>query len=238
MFKFKIAKLEDVKEEHRQFYRQGDDGAFYLIVEGAVAKEKLDEFRDKNVDLLKQMDKFKDVDPVKYKELAEEHRKLEEGELIKKGDVEGLVASRTRAMKEEYDKKYGDLEKSFNTANRQLETLIIDNSVRAEATKLGIAPTAVDDVLLRAKTIYKVEEGKAVAKDAEGKVIYGKDGQNSLAITDWIGSLKESAPHLFQTSQGSGSQHQGFRGGVDTKDMSPSQKIAAGLAKGTSSVLT
>ena len=236
MFKFKIAKLEDVKEEHRGFYRQGDDGNYYLIVEGAVAKDKLDEFREKNIQLLRDMDKFKDVDPEKYRLLAEEHRKLEEGELIKKGDVEGLVNSRTSVMKTDFERKYGDLEKKFGTANRQLETLMIDNNVRAEATKLGIAPTAVDDVLLRAKTIYKVEEGKVVAKDAEGNPMFGKDS-NPLGISEWIGGLKEGAPHLFQGSAGSGSSHSGGRGGQDTSTMSPSQKIADGLAKGTSTAI-
>lgn len=236
MLKFKIAKLEDVEEKYRGLYEAGADGAYYLTVEGAVSKEKLDEFRNTNIDLMKKLEPFKNVDPAKLQEMIENERKIAEKKLIDAGDIDGLVAQRVATMKQEYESKIKELEASYTQANRQLEVLVIDNAVREQAIKLGVAPTAVDDVLLRAKTVFSVEEGKPVAKDRDGNMIYGKDGQSSLGIGDWIGSLKDSAPHLFGPSQGSGADNR--RGsGQSNMPMSPAAKISAGLRAGNSAAI-
>lgn len=232
--KFKYANLEDIPENIRSFYSQGSDGAYYLQVEGAVDKARLDEFRDNNVNLQKQLDRFKGVDPARIQEMLENERKIAEKKLIDAGDIEGLVAQRVNTMKQEYEGQISELNTRFATANRQLETLLIDNEVRAFATKIGVAPTAVDDVLLRAKTVFSVEDGRPVAKDRDGKIVYGKDGQTSLGIGDWMGGLKEQAPHLFQPSQGTGSRHNNGTAGQGNEKLSPTSKIAAGLASGQS----
>ena len=235
--KFKIAKLEDVEEKYRGLYEAGPDGAYYLTVDGAVAKEKLDEFRNNNVELLKKLEAFKDIDPAKIAELLDNERKIAEKKLIDAGDIEGLVNQRVATMKQAHQTELDKLTSDLTTANRQLEVLVIDNAVREQAIKLGVAPTAVDDVLLRAKTTFRVENGQPVAKDASGNTIYGKDGQSSLGIGDWIGTLKEGAPHLFGPSQGSGA-HTGNRGGAQPGEkLSAAAKIAAGLQTRTSSVL-
>lgn len=233
MFKFKYSTQEEIPEEIRNHYSKGSDGAWYLQVEGAVDKARLDEFRNNNVSLQQQLEKFKGLDPAKVQELLENQRKIDEKKLIDAGDIEGLVAQRVTTMKQEYESKLKDLSKKFQTSQRQLETLLIDNEVRAHAIKIGVAPTAVDDVLLRAKTVFSVEDGRPVAKDAQGNVIYGKDGQTSLGVSDWMGSLKEQAPHLFQPSQGSGSRTMQGNGAGSGQKLSPTSKISAGLAGGS-----
>lgn len=235
--KFKIAKLEDVEESLRQYYKQGQDGAYYLDVEGAVAKERLDEFRNNNVDLTKRLEAFKDLDPAKVQELLENERKIAEKKLIDAGDIEGLVNQRIAAMKTDHDRKVAEMTTQLGTANRQLETLLIDNSVREVASKIGVVPSAVDDVLLRAKTVFKVENGAPVAKDSAGNTVYGKDGTSSLNIGEWLGGLKEQAPHLFATSSGSGARNQGPGNINGNKNLSPAQKISAGLQSGASEAI-
>lgn len=232
MLKFKIAKLEDVEEKFRGLYTQGSDGSYYLAVEGAVDKAKLDEFRDTNIKLMKEMDAFKGIDPTKVAELLENERKIAEKKLIDAGDIEGLVAQRVAAMQSEHKRQLTDLQNQYDTSQRQLETLLIDNEVRAVASKIGVAASAVDDVLLRAKTVFRVEGGKPIAKDSKGNVIYGKDGSNSLGIADWASSLKESAPHLFMTSSGGGAGND--RGSIGSgAPKTAVGKIAAGLANGS-----
>lgn len=231
--KYKVAKIEDVAEEFRSLYEQGSDGSWTLSVDGAADKSRLDEFRNNNVDLLKKLEAFKDLDPNKVKELIETERKLAEKKLIDAGDIEGLVAQRVNAMKSDYEKKFTEMSEQLGLSTRQLETLMVDNVVREHSTKLGVAATAVDDVILRAKSLFKVKDGAPQALDSEGKTIYGKDGTASLTVAEWIGGLKEQAPHLFMASQGSGASHQ--QGGKpDMSKMSASQKIAAGLAGGSS----
>ncbi len=55
--KFAVAKLEDAPEALRSFYvQQGDK--FVLDAEGAVPKDKLDEFRTNNIDLQRQLERY------------------------------------------------------------------------------------------------------------------------------------------------------------------------------------
>lgn len=233
MLKFKITKLEDVEEAYRSLYKAGNDGAFYLAVDGAVDKARLDEFRTNNIDLTKKLEAFKDLDPTKVQEILDNERKIAEKKLIDAGDIEGLVNQRVNAMKTDHDRMINDLTGKLTVSNRQLETLLIDNSVREVASKIGVVPSAVDDVLLRAKTVFKVEEGAPVAKDPKGNTIYGKDGTSSLNIGEWLGGLKEQAPHLFGQSTGGGAHNRGPGQQGNTK-LSPAQKIAAGLQSGNS----
>lgn len=227
--KYRIAKLEEVAEGVRALYAVQADGSFVLQVDGAVDKAKIDEFRNTNIDLSKKLDLYKDVDVEKYRSGIELQKQLDEKKLIDAGQFDKVIEQRVAEMKRTNDQTINELNEKLNKSNRQLEVLIVDNEVRAAATKSGILPTAVDDVLLRAKQIYKVDAGAAVPKNEKGETIFGKDGTNPMPITEWIGGLKETAVHLFQPSQGGGATGGQGKGAVQQANMTPTQKIAAGL---------
>lgn len=229
--KYQIAKLEDVPENVRSLYRQEGTG-YVLDAEDVVPKTRLDEFRTNNIQLQQQLDKLKDVDPVKYAELIQLQQQVEEGQLIKAGKLEEVVTLRVTNMKKDLETKLTTTESALQIANNQLSILMIDNAVRQEAVKNGALTTALDDVVLRARTVYSMDKGQAIPKDDKGQVIYGKDGQTPMAMSDWIVNLKKTAPHLFAGSQGSGAG--GGRNGPSAGDiskLSPAQKIAFGLAQ-------
>lgn len=232
--KYQIAKLEDVPENVRTLYKP--EGAGYVLdTEDVVPKTRLDEFRNNNIQLQQQLDKLKDVDPVKYAELIKLQQEVEEGQLIKAGKLEEVVALRVTNMKRDLETQLNGTKSELAQANTQLAMLMIDNAVRQEAVKNGALPTALDDVVLRARTVYSMEKGQPVPKDDKGQVIYGKDGQTPMAIGDWLISLKKAAPHLFAGSQGGGAG--GGRTGAgpaDISKMTPSQKISLGLAQAAS----
>ena len=234
-YKIDANAFESLAENHKGLYEQVSDGSYILQVEGVVEKGKLDEFRNKNIDLMKDIEKFKDVDPDKYNQMIAEHRKIQEKEWIDKGEVEKLVESRVSTMKKDYDEKLTKATGDLNVMSRQLEILTIDNIVRDQATKLGVAPTAVDDVLLRAKTVYSLKDGKPVPTNSDGEVIYGKDGATPMVIGEWVGTLKESAPHLFYSSNGSGASGNRGVGGnsAGRQNMTAQEKISAGLQAGS-----
>jgi hypothetical protein len=227
--KFKIAKLEDAPEAVRSLYK-AEGSEFVLDAEGVVDKSKLDEFRNNNIALSQRLDKLKDIDPAKYNELMDLDRKVKEKQLIDKGDIEGLVEMRVREMKTTHETALNDLTTKLTSSNRTLETLMVDNVVRDRAIKSGVLPSAVDDVVLRAKTVYVFENNAPVPKDRDGKVMYGKDGTSPMPIDEWIGGLRKSAPHLFQGSTGTGAGGGGGTGQKDFSKMSPAAKIAHGLA--------
>lgn len=227
--KYRIKKLEDVPEAVRGLYK-ADGEEFVLDAEGIVPKERLDEFRENNVNLQKQLEKLKDVDPVKYKELVELQRQVDEGKLLKEGKVEEVVNSRVTAMKATLEAERDGFKTRAETSEGQLAVLLIDSAVRAEALKKGIATTALDDVVLRARTVYKMKEGVAVPHNEKGEVVYGKDGKTPMPMTDWVEGLKKTAPHLFAGHSGGGAAGGGRAGTVDLSKATPAQKIAAGLA--------
>ena len=85
----------------------------------------------------------------------------------------------------------------------------------------------MEDVLLRAKNAFVLQEGKAVAKDDKGETIYNSQGE-PLTIEEWISRLQKSAGHLFEESTGTGAR--GQTKVVQTPNqMSAIDKIQAGL---------
>lgn len=206
------------------------DGKFRLNVEGAAPREKLDEFRNNNITLSKQLDAFKGVDPAKYTNLLAIEKKLTDKELVDAGKVDEVVATRVQTLKTEHDGAIKGLNGQLEQATRQLESLLIDSAVRVKALELGVLPTAVDDVMLRAKSSFKIIDGQAVPHQ-DGRPVYGKDGVKTMGVDEWIGALSKNAPHLFQANQGggaSGSRNAG-RGAPGGK-MTSMQKIQQGLS--------
>lgn len=75
---------------------------------------------------------------------------------------------------------------------------MLGDEIRSAAGKAGALTSAQEDLILRAKGIFQInDEGQAVAVDEDGNPIMGKDGRTPLSPIEWIESLKESAPHLF-----------------------------------------
>lgn len=222
------AKLEEIPEAHREFYVE-KDGKFSLTVEGLVSKDRLDEFRETNVALKKQVEelneKFTDIDPELYREMREKAEKERTKKLIAADKVDEVVADAVKAARAGFDKQLKGVEDEKRKLNIQLESLLIDNSVRDSAAKSGVRAGAVEDVLLRARQVFKVVDGKAVAFDGD-KQLFGSTG-DPLTVTEYItGKLTESAPHLFEPSQGGGARKAegGSSGGAAGKISRTDQK--------------
>lgn len=227
--KFKLESLEGLDENLAKLYVKHDDGFFYLNVDGAVSKSKLDEFRDNNIQLMKDLEKYKDVDPEKYAELLKKAQENDGKKMVELSKLNDMVEERVATMREEYEKQIGDLTDQLGKSNSQLDVLLIDSAIRTESIKNGIIPSAVDDVVLRAKSVFKVKEGKAVPFDSEGKEIYSKNGEDTMPPGEWVKGLIKTAPHLFIESAGGGSFNNGGGGHKDRDKMSAREKISAGL---------
>lgn len=235
--KFKLDKLEGVAEPIAALYVPNDDkSAYFLDVEGAVSTEKLAEFRDKNVELLKERDtlktlaeSYKGVDAKKYFDLV----KMEtDGKLKTNEEIDKIITDRVGNMKTEYETTITGLQKTVEVQGSQLNVMLVDNVVRDAASKNNVSGPAVDDILLRAKTVFKLVDGKPVPHDEKGNVVYSNDGTTPLSVVAWVTSLKKTASHLFPSSQG-GNAPGGRQGGAGTENMTSLQKIAAGLAEKT-----
>jgi len=201
-------KQEDVPEAYRDLYIE-KDGKHTLAVEGLVPKDRVDQFRESNLSLKKQLEdlnaKFDGVDPDVFRELNEKAEKERTKKLIAADKVDELVAERVNAAKAGFEKEKKAIEEDKRKLGIQLEGLLIDNTVRDAASRSGVRAGAVDDVLLRARQVFRVVDGVAVAFDGD-KQLFGPTG-DPLTVPEYItGKLTEAAPHLFEQSQGGGAR--------------------------------
>jgi hypothetical protein len=201
-----VDSLESVPENLRELYTE-KDGKFHIgPIEGLAPAEKVREFRDTNIALAKQLEdltkKFSGVDLEAYGGMVEQQRKLRDKELIDSGKVEELFAERMAPMRTAFEKDLGAAKEHSSKLQAQLETLLIDGAIRDAASKVGVRATAVDDVLLRGRQAFKLQDGKAVPMDGD-KMLYGKGG-DPMSVDEWVSGLADRAPHLFEPSQGGG----------------------------------
>jgi hypothetical protein len=234
--KFKIESLEGLDEGIAAHYEKHTDGAFYLQVEGAVAKAKVDEFRDNNIKLSKELEKFKNIDLNEIENLNNQIEELKNKRTASQAQIDKMVKdgveSQVTEMKNSYEEQIKTLTDNSNVMSRKLESLLIDNKVREAATENGVLSSAIDDVLLRAKSIFKLEDGIAVPYDNEGHVRYGKNGTDPMSVSEWVTGLSKNAPHLFEGSQDGGSQGGSSGGGsANVKPGTALGKISAGLSQ-------
>jgi hypothetical protein len=157
-------------------------------------------------------------DPQKLMEARKKLQELEDKQLIDAGKLDEVLAQRTQRMQEDhaaqiakFNEKLKEREKEVGTLSEQLSTVLIDGAVTAAAHKAGVKKSALDDVVLRARQVFRFENGKVVAKK-DGTIQYGKDPNTPLAPEEWVGGLVKDAGHLFEPSNGGGSSGSVQRG--------------------------
>ncbi|MBH3366910.1 MULTISPECIES: hypothetical protein [Pseudomonas] len=149
---------------------------------------------------------FEGIDIDAVKGLLSRAGQDEETKLLTEGKVDEVFNKRTERLRGEHDKQLktlaGRAEKAEAFAAK-FQGKVLGDSVRGAALKAGALPEATDDIILRAKGVFSLnEEGEAVAVDENGQTILGKDGKTPLTPLEWAESLRESAPHLWPRASG------------------------------------
>lgn len=213
-----VDSLDSLDEAHRPLYIKDGD-KFRLEVTGieglrsALEKERKEakEARERARTIAEQ---YKDIDSVKYRELMKQIDEDEEMRLMASGQKETAFKKRTDRIeadhKKEMEKKEAELkkERDENTAYR---SKVLDNEVRAAASKAGLHAHAIPDALYRAKAEGFVIDstGGAVKLGTDGKPVTVKDGK-SFTLDDWFGEMRDKAPHWFPVqSAGGGASGEG-----------------------------
>ncbi len=228
--KFKIGSPEEVNEAVRPFYIE-QNGAYFLDVDGAVSRDKLNEFRDNNIQLTQKLKEYGDITPKTIEELQTEVNTLRNKKSgMTQEEVDNMLNDRVKSMRTDLEGKIKGYDNENKTLKSQLEVLVIDNTVRSAASNHKVLDTAIDDVVMRAKASFKMKDGVAKAYDDKGNVIFGKDGESPLTVQEWVKDLNKTAPHLFVQSTGGGANNQGSGGsGQKRENMTPMSKISQGL---------
>ena len=218
--KFRYKSKDEIPAEHAGFYAERE-GAWLLDVDGAVDKAKLDESRTTNAALLKERDELKQrfdgIDPEEVRKLAAEKRQLEEAQALRAatsaGDVDKVVENRIKGLRSDWEKQLGAVTAERDSLNGRLTSIQIDQGVTLAGTKRGLRPTAVADITARARTVFRLVNGAAVAFEADGKTPrYGKDGITPMSLDEWVDTQVAEAPHLFEANAGGGAASGGAGG--------------------------
>jgi len=231
--KFVVDSLEGLDESIAGLYSKDDNsGKYTLQVSGAVDKSKLDEFRDNNVALMKSaeeakaaLEKFKGLDVKKYRELMKAQEDLEGKKTIKASKVDAIVAERMSSMRAELTAANKALQTDLQATQSKFESMVIDRSITDASLAHKVNSSAVSDVLLRARSVFQVKDGKLVADG-----LYGTDGVTPITPEQWVKGLQKTAPHLFMQSSGGGASGSNGRSAADISKLTPAQKITLGLS--------
>ena len=226
--KYKVKSKDEIPAELQALYVERD-GGWLLDAEGAVEKTKLEEFRNNNVALLKQLDDFKaryeGIDPASVKNLLAEKAKLEEAQQLKAGEVEKVVENRVKGLKADWDKQVAALTSERDTLNTRLTAIQIDQGVITAATKRGLRPTAITDITARARCVFKLVNGAPRAFETDGQTVrYGKDGISAMTLDEWVDAQVSEAPHLFESNAGGGAAGNGSGGAGNHSVKNPFRK--------------
>lgn len=190
-----------------------------LAVEKAV-NEGTSGLKNKNQELIAAEKKLKDrireltdstggMDVEKLKELQKRLETDEEARMISEGRTQEVIDRRTKLMRDKHEK---DLKDANDRADSNLKyatkfrDATLSSAVRDAAIKAGVEPTAVDDIVLRAKASgFGVDDdGNPVMLDGKGEPVIGKDGASKLQPLEWVEGLREKAPHLWPKAAGGG----------------------------------
>lgn len=150
--------------------------------------------------------RYDGIDPDAVKTILQRFSDDEEAKLIAAGKIDEVLDKRTERLRADVDKKLkaaSDRAEKAESFSKKFSDRVLGDSIRSAALKAGAIPGAVDDIILRAKGVFTLnEEGEAVAVDNEGSPLLGKDGKTPLSPVEWAESLKDTAPHLWPQASG------------------------------------
>lgn len=169
-------------------------------------KELLGKLKDTSTKLFQFETQFEGIDIEAVKGLLSRAGQDEETKLLTEGKVDEVFNRRTERLRADNDKQLKIITARAEKAEAfaaKFQGKVLGDSVRGAALKAGALPEATDDIILRAKGVFSLnEEGEAVAVDESGQTILGKDGKTPLTPLEWAESLRESAPHLWPRATG------------------------------------
>lgn len=190
----------------------------------AAVDEAVKGLKDKNAELIKDKKELKDelgslkskvdgLDLDAIKILLDKSNQDEESKLIAEGKIEEVIQKRTEKMREEHEKllkaEKERADKAETYANKFRQSVIQGQIVQA-AIEMGALSEATADIAFLAQSQFSLDEnGKAVAIDANGEVVIGKDGSNPVTPMEWVEGLRENKPYFWPKANGSGSPGSG-----------------------------
>ncbi|MDR6628355.1 hypothetical protein J2X86_000343 [Acinetobacter lwoffii] len=217
---FIVDSLDAIKEEHRALYVE-ENGKFRLDLEGyedpkglkSALQSERDAAKNAKRELQDFQKQFEGIDPEIVKKVFAQLDQDEDARLIADGKVNEVIQKRTEKMRQEHERLISTekqrADKAEAYANKFKQSVVQGQIVQA-AVELGALSEATADIAFLAQSQFSLDEnGKAVAIDANGEVIIGKDGTNPLSPKEWVEGLREKKAYFWPKANGSGAPGSG-----------------------------
>ena len=258
--KAKIARLEDVEEALRGFYVQAGD-EYVLDTEDGEFRSKINEFRGNNIELRQKVEKLEQqlgglsgIDKDKFEAALKAQQELADlkakGVLdnagVKDEEFQKLLQERTEQMRGDFEtqlnalkKANADLEARSDKLAAELKHDRVKSIISEAVSEFGVPRKgAMHDILARAASVWDRDDNGQPVAVAEGRKIFGKDGNNPLTPAEWVNGLARDAGYLFEPNAGGGagggSGNGAAPGGtVDWNDQKAISENWQGIADGT-----
>lgn len=244
MLKLVVETLDGLSEDIQKLYKKGGDGKFHLQTEeDEGSKKKLQEFRDNNIKLQKELDaiqkKFGDINLDEIAEMKKKLQAIDDKKMIEAGKIDELVAQKVERMKADFENQIKKMTEALNAKDAELgkttsrlAEVLIDSEITKAVNGVGVVrKEAMRDIVARGRETWRLEDGKPVPKEGD-KVLYGKDGKQTLTFEEWATALLDTAPFLFESSGGGGAGggkqdgNKGFAGGkIDLSKLPPQERL-------------
>lgn len=174
---------------------------------------------------------FEGIDLEQIKKLQSAAEKDARLKLITTGDVSQIdnyladeLSKRTDMMRRDSETKLAALQKQNEEAQKQISEMVeqrkqftIDTKVREAAAKY-VQPEMMDYVTRMGRETFTFEDdGSLVIRDSSGGLKLGRDGSSAMTPEEWLLTMKDKMPYIFQPSSGAGTQANSGKGKAGVK---------------------
>lgn len=229
MLKLSVTADEYAKlpEAVQSLYNQDGDNYALETPEGMISeadsKERIKEFRDNNIELMKERDKLKksvlsEEEIAEFRKLKTERENAEREALKDEDKFEAWIAKH----EESWDSEREGFKERLAAKDRELERYKLDDKVRAAALDAGVSKDSIEDVI----TLTRAKKNFRLTDDDEIKV-YDDDGApvGGTPKKFFDGAFKKSKPFYYDGTGSGGSgtdqvDHQSDKGGGGSSDES------------------
>lgn len=178
--------------------------------------------KGKNQELLGKLGKFKGADPDAVQRILAAIGDAEEAEMLKAGNIDGVVDRRVTAMREQHEQQLATIKQRAEAQAAKL----LRAAISEQAARTGAPPHTVELMIYRAEAEgWTVDDQGEVVQRRGGETVFGKDGRTPLRAADWLEAQRTKTPEAWGKAQGAGaSGGDGAQGTKAFKDLSEAER--------------
>lgn len=218
--KFKLDTIDDLDDAVKSLYREADGGGFELDVEGAVGRDRHNEFVNNNKRLFEENKQLLDY-KTRAEELEQKLAQAEQGGKRKEDDLTTRLGKLEELIAQERQEKAA-AQQALNTTRK--------NGLISKALKAaGVKDAALDDATALASPEWGFDDQGALIRTVDGRTVLSDETGQPQGLDEYAKGLSKTKTYLFEVSQGDGAQPVPVVGGK--KQYDPSRLSGMDLAR-------